>query len=108
VERLNGPHLKKDGGQWIVHYDPDIVKPFAAVNKMTSMMGEMMTWKAYDAITAKMLIVRGAESDLISANTVREMCRRNTQASSIEIPGVGHAPAFITPEQVSLAREFYS
>jgi pimeloyl-ACP methyl ester carboxylesterase len=55
-----------------------------------------------------MLIVRGAESDLISANTVREMCRRNTQASSIEIPGVGHAPAFITPEQVSLAREFYS
>jgi cobalt-zinc-cadmium efflux system protein len=104
----NGPHLKKDGDQWIVHYDPDIVKPFAAVNKMTSMMGEMMTWKAYDAINAEMLIVRGSESDLISAATVSEMCRRNPKAKSIEILGVGHAPAFITPEQVSLAREFYS
>lgn len=104
----NGPHLKKDGDQWIVHYDPDIVKPFAAVNKMTSMMGEMMTWKAYDAIKAEMLIVRGADSDLISAKTVSEMCRRNPKAKSTEILGVGHAPAFITPEQVSLAREFYS
>jgi cobalt-zinc-cadmium efflux system protein len=104
----NGPHLKKDGDQWVVHYDPDIVKPFAAVNKMISMMGEMMTWKAYDAINAEMLIVRGSESDLISANTVSEMCRRNPKAKSIEILGVGHAPAFITPEQVSLAREFYS
>jgi cobalt-zinc-cadmium efflux system protein len=104
----NGPHLIKDGDQWVVHYDPDIVKPFAAVNKMTSMMGEMMTWKAYDAIKAEMLIVRGAESDLISADTVSEMCRRNPNAKSTEILGVGHAPAFITPEQVSLAREFYS
>ena len=104
----NGPHLKKDGDQWIVHYDPDIVKPFSAVNKMTSMMGEMMTWKAYDAINAEMLIVRGAESDLISGLTVNEMCRRNPKAKSTEILGVGHAPAFITPEQVSLAREFYS
>jgi cobalt-zinc-cadmium efflux system protein len=104
----NGPHLKKDGDQWVVHYDPDIVKPFSAVNKMTSMMGEMMTWKAYDAINAEMLIVRGAESDLISGLTVNEMCRRNPKANSTEILGVGHAPAFITPEQVSLAREFYS
>jgi len=72
------------------------------------MMGEMMTWKAYDAIKAEMLIVRGADSDLISAKTVSEMCRRNPKAKSTEILGVGHAPAFITPEQVSLAREFYS
>ena len=104
----NGPHLIKDGDQWVVHYDPDIVKPFAAVNKMTSMMGEMMTWKAYDAIKAEMLIVRGSDSDLISAVTVSEMCRRNPRAKSTEILGVGHAPAFITPEQVFLAREFYS
>jgi cobalt-zinc-cadmium efflux system protein len=55
-----------------------------------------------------MLIVRGSDSDLISAATVSEMCRRNPKAKSIEILGVGHAPAFITPEQVSLAREFYS
>ena len=104
----NGPHLIKDGSEWILHYDPDISKPFAAVTVATAVMGEMMTWKAYDAIQADMLVVRGGDSDLLSAKTVGDMCHRNPRARSIEIPGVGHAPAFITPEQVSLAREFYS
>jgi cobalt-zinc-cadmium efflux system protein len=107
-KEYNGPHLIKDGSEWVVHYDPDIAKPFAALNMATAAMGEMMTWKAYEAIQAEMLVVRGADSDLLSAKTVSEMSRRNPRARSIEIPGVGHAPAFITPEQVALAREFFS
>ena len=107
-KEYNGPHLIKDGAEWVVHYDPDISKPFAALNMATAAMGEMMTWKAYEAIQAEMLVVRGADSDLLSAKTVSEMSRRNPRTRSIEIPGVGHAPAFITPEQVALAREFFS
>jgi cobalt-zinc-cadmium efflux system protein len=107
-KEFNGPHLVKDGTDWRVHYDPNISKPFAAVTIATAAMGEMMTWKAYDAIKAEMLIVRGANSDLLSAKTVAEMCERNPHSRSIEIPGVGHAPAFITPEQVALVREFFS
>ena len=107
-KEFNGPHLVKDGADWRVHYDPNISKPFAAVTIATAAMGEMMTWKAYDAIKAEMLIVRGANSDLLSAKTVAEMCARNPHSRSIEIPGVGHAPAFITPEQVALVREFFS
>jgi cobalt-zinc-cadmium efflux system protein len=100
--------LIQDGSGWKVHYDPDISKPFAAMNKVMAAMGEMMTWKAFDAIQADMLVVRGANSDLLSAKTVTEMCRRRPRTRSIEIPGVGHAPAFITPEQVAIAREFFS
>jgi cobalt-zinc-cadmium efflux system protein len=55
-----------------------------------------------------MLIVRGANSDLLSASTVAEMCKVNPYARSIEIPNVGHAPAFVKPEQVALAKEFFS
>lgn len=102
----NGPHLIQHDGAWVLHYDPNISKPFEAMNAAASAIGEMMTWKAYDAITADLLIVRGGDSDLLSAKTVVEMCQRNPRARSIEIPGVGHAPAFITPEQVSLVREF--
>ena len=64
-KNYNGPHLIKDGDEWVVHYDPDISKPFAALNVATAAMGEMMTWKAYEAIQADMLVVRGAESDLL-------------------------------------------
>jgi cobalt-zinc-cadmium efflux system protein len=103
----NGPHLVKRGDAWVLHYDPSIAKPFEALSSATAVVGEMMTWKAYDAIKADMLIVRGGDSDLLSAKTVAEMCQRNPRARSIEIPGVGHAPAFITPEQVSLVREFF-
>jgi cobalt-zinc-cadmium efflux system protein len=104
----NGPHLIQDGQEWILHYDPNIAKPFAALNMATAAMGEMMTWKAYEAIKAEMLIVRGAQSDLLSAKTVADMCVRNPRARSVEIPDVGHAPAFITPEQVAIARDFFS
>jgi cobalt-zinc-cadmium efflux system protein len=107
-KEYNGPHLIKDGSEWILHYDPNISKPFAAVTMATAAMGEMLTWKAYDAIHADMLIVRGGDSDLLSAATVKKMCEHNPRARSVEIPGVGHAPAFITPEQVSLVREFFS
>lgn len=107
-KEYNGPHLIQDGSEWVVHYDPDISKPFAALNKVMAAMGEMMTWKAFDAIAADVLVVRGTESDLLSAKTVTEMCRRHPRTRSIEIPGVGHAPAFITPDQVAIAREFFS
>ena len=103
----NGPHLIQREGAWILHYDPNIAKPFEALSSATAIVGEMMTWKAFDAIKADMLIVRGGDSDLLSAKTVAEMCQRNPRARSVEIPGVGHAPAFITPEQVSLVREFF-
>jgi cobalt-zinc-cadmium efflux system protein len=55
-----------------------------------------------------MLIVRGGESDLLSSKTVAEMCKVNPYIRSIEIPEVGHAPAFVKLEQVALAKEFFS
>jgi cobalt-zinc-cadmium efflux system protein len=51
--------------------------------------------------------VRGADSDLLSQETVTEMRARNPKASSIEIPNTGHAPAFIKAEQIDIARQFF-
>jgi len=39
---------------------------------------------------------------------VAEMCKVNPYARSIEIPNVGHAPAFVKAEQIALAKEFFS
>ena len=107
-DEYNGPHLVAHDGAWEVHYDPAIAVPFAAVNAITAAAGEMALWHSFEKIQVPILIVRGAESDLLSAATVAEMCRRNAYAHSIEIPLVGHAPAFIKPEQIALAREFFS
>jgi cobalt-zinc-cadmium efflux system protein len=70
--------------------------------------GEMAMWHAFKTIHIPMLIVRGGNSDLLSAKTVAEMCKVNSYLRSIEISGVGHAPAFVKAEQVALAKEFFS
>ena len=107
-DEYNGPHLVEHEGGWNVHYDPAIAVPFAAVNAITAAAGEMALWHSFEQIQVPILIVRGAESDLLSQATVTEMCRRNAHARSIEIPLVGHAPAFIKPAQISLAKAFFN
>jgi cobalt-zinc-cadmium efflux system protein len=107
-ERLNGPLLQEANDVWSLHYDPKIVIPFSAVNPVLAKAGEVALWNHFDAITAPILIVRGGDSDLLSSATVEEMLRRNPHARSITIPGVGHAPAFLKPEQIALAAEFFS
>jgi cobalt-zinc-cadmium efflux system protein len=107
-EIYNGPMLVQKDGLWVMHYDPDISVPFASVNPIMAKVGEMAMWHAFKQIHIPMLIVRGGESDLLSAKTVSEMCKVNPYIRSIEIPGVGHAPAFVKLEQVALAKEFFS
>jgi cobalt-zinc-cadmium efflux system protein len=107
-EIYNGPMLVQRDGLWVMHYDPNIAVPFASVNPIMAKAGEVAMWHAFKQIHTPMLIVRGADSDLLSAATVAEMCRVNPYARSIEIPNVGHAPAFIKPEQIALAKEFFS
>ena len=107
-EIYNGPMLIQKEGKWIMHYDPDISVPFASVNPIMAKAGEMAMWHAFKQIHIPMLIVRGGNSDLLSAATVAEMCKVNPYARSIEIPNVGHAPAFVKQEQIALAKEFFS
>ena len=107
-EIYNGPMLVQRDGMWIMHYDPNISVPFASVNPIMAKAGEMAMWHAFKQIHIPMLIVRGGDSDLLSAATVAQMCKVNPYARSIEIPHVGHAPAFVKAEQIALAKEFFS
>ncbi|MDO7604119.1 MAG: alpha/beta hydrolase, partial [Burkholderiaceae bacterium] len=58
------------------------------------------------AITAEVLVLRGAESDLLSEATLQEMRTRGPKAQSVEFAGVGHAPTLIAPDQVAAVRAF--
>jgi cobalt-zinc-cadmium efflux system protein len=107
-EVYNGPMLKERDSKWVMHYDPKIAVPFSSVTPMLAKAGEMAMWHAFKHIHIPILIVRGGNSDLLSADTVAQMCKVNPQARSIEIPDVGHAPTFIKAEQIALAKEFFN
>lgn len=106
---INAPLLAPDAarGGWRVRYDPRIAEPFRATTPEQIEAGEAILWRAFEAFAGPLLVVRGAGSDLLSAATVAEMTARGKAASSVEIAGVGHAPAFLDPAQITIARRFF-
>ena len=103
---LSRPMLQADGDGFKLHYDPAIAQPFKAITPEMAATGEAMTWAAFDAIRCPTLLLRGAESDLLSRTTAEAMTRRGPRARLVEFEGVGHAPTLVAGEQVRVVREF--
>ncbi|HNB27071.1 MAG TPA: alpha/beta hydrolase, partial [Alphaproteobacteria bacterium] len=57
-------------------------------------------------IACPVLALRGAESDLLKAETAREMTQRGPQAKLVELPGIGHAPALMSGDQIDLVEDW--
>jgi pimeloyl-ACP methyl ester carboxylesterase len=93
-------------GRWTRHYDLALARPFAAMTPERLAQDQAALWAAWDAIRCPTLLVRGAESDLLSQKAALEMCARGPTPRLVEIPGVGHAPTFVQPDQIAIAREF--
>jgi len=97
---------QEDDGQWVRHYDMGLAQPFMGATPESAKADEALLWAAYDAIRCPTLLVRGAQSDLLSHETALEMTRRGPQATLVEIPNVGHAPTFMHDDQIAIARQF--
>ncbi|MBP6778792.1 MAG: alpha/beta hydrolase, partial [Piscinibacter sp.] len=100
------PMLKPDGDGFKLHYDPAIAAPLRAVTPEMAKAGEAMLWASYDALRCPTLLLRGADSDLLSAATAQAMTQRGPKARLQEFAGVGHAPTLIAPAQIDVVREF--
>jgi len=78
-------------GRVTPHYDPAMVQQF--VNHPD----DYLIWPHYDTITCPVLLLRGADSDLVLPDTVAEMRTRGPGKAEllnvVEVPGCGHAPA---------------
>ncbi|WP_423193263.1 alpha/beta fold hydrolase [Cupriavidus sp. H18C2] len=108
---LNGAILKPvqgaEGLEWGLHYDPALAVPFRETSPEAVQAGEAGLWQMFQAVPGPTLVVRGAQSDLLLRETVAEMVARGRQVSSVEIADVGHAPTFIDPAQIAIARDFF-
>lgn len=99
--------LRQDAqGKWIRHYDLRLAAPFKAETPESTKRAEAAMWAAYDMITCPTLVVRGAESDLLTRDVAHEMTRRGPKARLVEFPGVGHAPTFVHADQIAIAKNF--
>ena len=103
---LTRPQLKVDGDGFKPHYDPSLALPFRGLTPEIAAAGEAMLWQAYDRITAPTLLLRGAESDLLSHDTAVAMTQRGPRARLHEVAGVGHAPMLVQPDQRAVVQAF--
>ena len=94
------------GTAFALHYDPAIALPFGSTTEQQAKEGEALLWQAYEAITAQTLLLRGAQSDLLSVATAQQMTQRGPKAQLVEFAGVGHAPTLIAPDQVDAVANF--
>jgi pimeloyl-ACP methyl ester carboxylesterase len=93
-------------GGFTLHYDPAIAVPFRALTEPLAIAGQAALWQLYDAIRADTLLLRGADSDLLTRETAAEMQRRGPKARLVEFEGVGHAPTLIAADQVEAVASF--
>lgn len=96
--------MKRDGDAFVRHHDPALAIPFKAIDPAKPV--DTQLWAYYDAIRCPTLVVRGAQSDLLTAETHAAMATRGPQAELATIPDVGHAPTLMHDDQVAIIREF--
>ena len=95
--------IRKDAeGKWRPHYDPRIADEY----KRTLPDKDIELWYLYDEIRCPTMVLRGAQSDLLSRDTADAMARRGPKAKVVEVPGVGHAPTLLNPDQIAIVRGF--
>ncbi|MCY4744003.1 alpha/beta hydrolase [Pelomonas sp. UHG3] len=105
---LSEPLFRQEGEAWVLRYDPAIAVPFAAVTPEVAAAGEAALWAVYDQLRCPTLLIRGADSDLLGADTAHAMTQRGPRARLVELPGVGHAPTLIHDDQIALVTDFLS
>lgn len=103
---LIAPTLRQVDGRYLFRYDPAIAVPFKSTTPQAAAAGEAATWALYDRIAARTLLVRGAQSDLLTSETAAEMAARGPRPQVVEVPDVGHAPTFMPANEIRLVRDF--
>jgi pimeloyl-ACP methyl ester carboxylesterase len=115
-----GPHTREEwlaltrpqlvqhdsGNGYKSHYDPAIALPFKAATPEMAAIGEALLWQSYDRLTCPTLLLRGAESDLLSPATAQAMTQRGPRARLVAFAGVGHAPTLVAADQRAAIRQF--
>ena len=103
---LTRPQLKVDGDGFVPHYDLQIAVPFRAITPEAAKAGEAVMWAMYDSLRCPTLLLRGADSDLLTPETAQAMTERGPKAELRQFAGVGHAPMLNSPDQIAVVREF--
>jgi pimeloyl-ACP methyl ester carboxylesterase len=85
-------NLRCNDGRWWWHWDPDILTQARAMMTDPTQLSERLT-RATKQLRQPCLLVRGADSDVLSASIAREFIELGATATLTEVPRAGHMVA---------------
>jgi len=86
---------REEDGEVVLDYDRGIADAFKA--EPSDPPFDM--WPLFRGLAAKpVLVLRGELSDLLTADTAKQMAAAGTDVEAVSVPGVGHAPWLDEPE----------
>ena len=89
-------------GRVTPHYDPAMVMQFVHHPH------DYDQWGAWDRLAIPVLVLRGADSDLLEPAVAQRMTERGPRATLVTVPGCGHAPALNTPQHFAWVADFFA
>jgi pimeloyl-ACP methyl ester carboxylesterase len=95
---------KERNGALVPTYDVKLAKTMQGVNFEKP---PPPLWKEFDALDAvPLMVIRGANSDILSGATVEAMRARRKQIETFEVPDQGHAPLLAEADTIARIGEF--
>jgi pimeloyl-ACP methyl ester carboxylesterase len=96
--------FKEQNGRLVTTYDAKLA---TTMNGVDGGRPVPALWKQFDALSAKpVMVIRGANSDLLSTATVEAMRARRTALETLEVPDQGHAPLLAEADTIARIAEF--
>jgi pimeloyl-ACP methyl ester carboxylesterase len=84
-------------GTYALRYDPKIGEALRSQPP-----ADVDLWPVWEQIHCPVLVLRGADSDMLPTATAGEMRERGPGTEVVEVPGVGHAPALVSEAQIQI------
>jgi pimeloyl-ACP methyl ester carboxylesterase len=96
--------FKPEGERLVPTYDVRIAETLAGLDLAQPLPA---LWGEFDALAeVPVMVVRGANSDILSTATVAEMRARHAGLDVLEVPDQGHAPLLAEPETIGRIAAF--
>jgi pimeloyl-ACP methyl ester carboxylesterase len=94
-------------GGWRFKFDPAIGRSPRPAPEAIRTASEAW-WTALETLRCPVLLVRGADSDILSREVTARMEKRQPRLRRVDVEGVGHAPTLAEPSALAALDAFYS
>jgi pimeloyl-ACP methyl ester carboxylesterase len=96
--------FKEEKGRLVTTYDPQLATTMKGVDPERPLPP---LWKEFDALRAMpVMVIRGANSDILSPATVEAMRARHVALETLEVPDQGHTPLLADADTITHIAEF--